>query len=327
MILGLDYLGGAAYGDIILANHPQGWAAGFFDDEFGDCLKVATALAKTGKCPLIRIQLIWHANHQYGDGDIQAITAKAKKWESFKSQFQNIRVQLSPFCEHTLSDASRYLDLCLLNAPHCEVVNSRIQVGGRSNKYRNEFHGCEIKPISSTTPINFSFDGTACVDADVTTYKNNYKNSEVFFFWDAPFNLHTEVGQSDRNWKPSRELIESIVYLAKDKGKDVLPAKWLWKSHSEQKGTGDPRADKPVLICPLKPNHIFLKTRDGHLLETMNYYGPYVDGRQRYYGTQWGYQIAQHAVQLQGDHICDVWADNKKIGTVSPAFRNSEFRS
>ena len=29
-MFGIDYLGGATYGDVILNNHPKGWGAGFF---------------------------------------------------------------------------------------------------------------------------------------------------------------------------------------------------------------------------------------------------------------------------------------------------------
>lgn len=316
-MFGHDFLGAAMYKSVIDKNFPEWAAFGAFDSEFGDCMPAANAAYKRG-CRVFRIQLLWHGNHIYGDADIPAITLAAIRWQKFAAFVTNSTIYLSMFCEHQLQKPDKYLDLVKSLAPDCIPVNSPLKNGALSNKYINEFHAAETKPRASKTPYLFSFDGTACVDADVETYKKNYDKAEVFFMWDARYNMHPESNDKARNCPPDATLLESINKLTISKGKTSLPVGDIWKSHSENKGSNDPRAEKPVYITQEKSSNVELKL-NGKVIHTLTRYsGDMPDGRARYYASKMGYQIAIEP--------CEIWINGKKRGVVNPAFRENEYR-
>lgn len=80
------------------------------------------------------------------------------------------------------------------------------------------------------------------------------------------------------------------------------------------------------MIAPIQTKQISIKARNGQVVGTMTYYGSYTDGRRRYYANDWGYLIADKAKRIQGDKLCEVWANGKKVGVINPAFRDGEFR-
>lgn len=319
-MFGHDFLGAAMYQSVIAKNFPEWAAFGAFDKEFGDCMQAAN-LAYTRGCRVFRIQLLWHGNHIYGDADISAIKAGAEKWSKWKGILSvDTTVYISPFCEHQIQSPDKYLKLIAeASKGACIPVNSPLKNGGLSRVYVNEFHGGEIKPRPSKTPILFSFDGTACVDADLETYKKNYAKAEVFFLWDARYNMHPETNDKARNCPPNADLLESINKLTISKGKTSLPIGDIWKSHSENKGSNDPRAEKPVYITQEKSSKVELKL-NGKVIHTLTRYsGDMPDGRARYYASKMGYQIAIEP--------CEIWVNGKKRGVVNPAFRENEYRS
>lgn len=319
-MFGQDYLAGAKYQDVILKTHPEGWAAGFFAKTFGDALPVVDKLLSTGRCPHVRIQLLWSDTHSFSDKDIPDIKKEAARYEKLRQKYPHVTFELSPFCEHNLSNPDKYLDIVKESAPSCTPVNTPWK-GKLSIKYKNEVHGYAKKPNGK---YNYSFDGTSCVDADVTKLKALHSSSDVFFFWDAPYNLKYEdtdkTPRPKRTYKPSRELLESIIYLSTDKGNTSLPKNWLYKSHSETKPTPDPRRDKPVFIIPIKAKEILLKKPSGEVVEKLLYYGTFSDGRYRYYAKNWGYKIARVC------DLCDVVVNGKIYGRIDPGFRDGQFR-
>ena len=109
------------------------------------------------------------------------------------------------------------------------------------------------------------------------------------------------------------------MVLSNSKGATSLPANWLYKSHAENNGYGDTRAEKPVMIAPVKAAAIELKGPDGRVIETLRYYGSYSDNKRwRYYGTRWGFETL---AQIRGGTSVTVWVNGKKVGSVNPAFR------
>lgn len=331
MIFGMDYLGGAKYPNVIKASHPLGWAAGFFDDTFGDCMPAVKAALSRG-CRHIRIQLFWEPSHVYDNTSLKKIIDKSTRWENFRRQNQTVTVELSVFCEHNLRTPDKFLDVAAKAAPSCIIVNSPLKTGALSQKYKNEFHGAETKPRASSR-FNFSFDGTACVDADVETYKKNYGKSDVFFFWDARFNGKGESNEVDpktqkpipipnrKNW-PDASLIESIEYLKNPKGAASLVSNDLWKSHSENKGNNDTRAEKPVYLSKEKSTFAELRFNGKVIGKLKRYPGDMPDGRARYYFAEMGYKVSKK----YQNKLIEVWINNKFRGTVNPAFRQNEYR-
>lgn len=336
MIYGLDYLGGAKYGNLILKEHPNGWAAGFFSyvDGFGDSLPVVDKLLATGRCPLVRIHLMWKDKHDFSEKDIPKIVSEAKRVAKLIVKYPSVEFRVSPCCEHGQSE-SFMVKVFGAIAPilsRAIPVNTPLHGKGAVLKsYINEFHGADKKPRASGRHM-FSFDGTACVDANITEYKESYKDTEVFFFWDARFNGRWEdvdkTPRAKRTGYPDSNLIDSIIYLHRDKGQTKIEQRnAIYKSHSENKGSKDPRAEKPVFISTSRAKEITLVASNGQTVGTFRYYGTFPGNRHRYYASEMGYQLAEKAKRIQnGNPVVNVFVNKRKIGFINPAFRDGSFR-
>lgn len=331
MIYGLDLLGGAKYGKLLLKEFPTGWAAGLFDNTFGPASGLVEKLIETGKCHHIRIQMLWSDTHRFGDSDIKKLKAIAKPYERLALKYP-VRIELSPFCEHNLKTPDKYLDIVKNEAPSCYPVNTPWQ-GNFSKKYKNEIHGNHKKP-SGTGKYNYSYDGTNAVDSNVTKDKQTHSNADVFFFWHPRFNLKWNMKDNTprpkRTGKPSKEMIRSLIYLANDKCQTSIRKNWLIKSHADNhgptNGKPDQKGDKNLIISPIKSDKILLKTQDGKLVDTLNYYGIFEGGGNRYYSRFYAYQAAETAIKLSGNPLCDIWQKGEKYGTCHPGFRDPTFR-
>lgn len=330
MIYGLDLLASAKYKNVAVKHLPKGWALGGFDNTFGDFAPVAKAVLKKG-CPLIRVQMLWSDTHSFGDKDIPKLKKIAKKYEQLANQFPSAIIELSPFCEHNLQNPDKYLDIVKDIAPSCIPVNTPWK-GALSKKYKNEVHGEHKKPAGAhaVNGFNFSFDGTNCVDEDVESYKDEYEECDVFFFWHPRFNLKWSMKDTtprpQRKAKPSPELVQSIVYLGTPKGQVSVKKFWLVKSHAEKHDAGDLKGDKLLIISPLQAEKILLKAANGKVVETLNYYGTFEGGGYRYYSKRFGYQIAIDAFSLTKSNLCEIWVKGNKQGVCNPGFRDPTYR-
>jgi hypothetical protein len=329
MIYGLDYLGLARYPRIAARDHPKGWAAGCFAETFGDAREAAKELLATGRVPKMRVHLLWSDTHEFGDKDMAALQRLASQWDEIARGHKNTAFELSPFCEHNLKNPDKYLDWVKHFAPSCTPVNTPWN-GALSKKYKNEIHGTKKEALKGN--YNFSFDGDGCVDADSTRIKRRHRKCDTFYWWSYQFNLRKNdndpTPRPEREAVPTPDLIDSIIYLRKQRGQVVLPKGWLWKSHADQHEAPipEPRAFKPVMIGPLKASKLEVCASNGQVICTMPYYGPFADGRHRYYAPAMGYQLAEKAIRIQGSAVCKVFADGKLIGRINPAFREGEFR-
>lgn len=325
----IDYLGGAKYKKLILAQHPITHGAGFFSnvDGFGSALPVIEALAKKG-CLLFRIHLCWKDNHKFTDKDILFVRSEAKKLKAIIKKYPNVKWYVSPCCEHELNEIkwNKFADVVnkQLEGTNYELVNTPNHNKGFVSKLvLNEYHGSEQKPRGGR--YAFSFDGTSSVDSEVQKYKKSYCDAEYFALWEPRFNGRWEgkdiTPRPQRKGWPDKRLIKSVLHLTRIHGQVLLPKKWLYKSHAENKGTGDARAEKPVFLIPLKTEEVVLKALNGQVIERLRYYGEYSDSRSRYYAKTWGYLIAQKAFKLTKDYRVQVWVNNKNYGVIDPAFR------
>lgn len=334
MIYGLDYLGGARYGDLIVKEHPEGWAAGFFFETFGDATPAITKLLSTGRCPLVRIHLLWN-NHLFGATEVERAKRLARKVEAIAQRFKNVKVEVSPFCEHRLQNPDSYLDQVAQQCPSCTIVNSPEYGRGRySKKYKNDCHGSHPKPNGK---YNFSFDGLNCVDTDIEMFKQRHASSDVFFFWHPRFNLKwaekdtTPISQ--RRALPDSNLIDSVIYLKNDRGATKPARGMTLKSHAENHGPSngrpDPKGDKLLIIAQQKAATLELRAANGQTVDTLVYYGSYsgTGGGYRYYSKTWGFLIAEKAQRIQGTGLVKITYNGKELGVVNPAFRDGTFRN
>jgi len=321
MIKGLDLLAGAQYAKEVVYAARQGFAIGLFAETFGDAYSTAEAALKAG-CKLLRMQLIWSDTHQFGDKDIKTIKRLAAKYNQLANKYPQADIRLSPFCEHNVSNPDKYLDICQIAAPNCLIVNTPYK-GALSKKYINEKHGDTHAPLSGRH--HYSDDGLEITNSDAKALQEKHKNAEVFFHWSCRFNLRYREKDSTprpqrikeaKQRKPTIDYINSITYLFSDKGTYNLDGKTLLKSHSEKHDANDKKGDKLLFITPTKASHITLK-RNGKVIGKLNYYGPFEDGRSRYYAPQMAYKYGANV---------EVWVGNKKLGVVNCGFRSKPYR-
>jgi hypothetical protein len=329
MIYGLDFLGLPKYADVAVREFPAGWALGAFANTFGDAFPVVREIVRSGRCPHVRMQLLWSDSHSFSLADMPLVISEAKRYNKLAGNNPKTKFELSVFCEHNIPNPDPWLDQVAAAAPNCRIVNTPYK-GALSRKYKNEVHGSHPRPKG---PYNYSYDGTSCVDADVMADKRQYRNSEVFFFWIPQFNQKKNA--TDPTPRPQRKVIptsgqiDSVIYLHNHAGAGIsLPSNFLWKSHADQHAEPypEPRASKPVLICPVKADRFELVADNGQVVDVLPYYGPFADGRSRYYLGDFGYQVSEKALRIQGHPVLQLRSGRKIHGKVNPAFRAGNFR-
>lgn len=334
---GIDYLGGAKYAKVVLEEHPHGWAAGFFSNVFGDALPVVERLLSTGRCPLVRLHLSWRDDHKQTAKDIPGVIKEARRCARIIDRYPNIRWLFSGGCENNWkqAEAIKVRDAVKAIHPRIEYVHSPENPRNTIPGCINEYHGKASRPAAGPFIFSFDSDVGGAEDSNVEAKKAAFGAGEVFFYWSPRCNGRWETNDKtprpNRKGWPDGKLLDSLIYLRQERGATKLPANWIYKSHSENKGPGkggkfDPRAEKPVFIVPPKAREIQLRADNGQVVATLRYYGTYHDGRHRYYASAWGFEIADKAKRIQGHPLCGVFVNGKKIGVINPAYRDGSYR-
>lgn len=337
MRYGLDFLLGSNYGDLILKEFPDQWAAGFIlntttaPTKKPNAWPVIEALLKTGRCPEIRLHAIWDDKHQYIEKrDLPVILREAKRAEALRGKFPGVKVLFSWFCEHNenASTIKKVYNEVKKVMPTVTFVNC-VWKGAIVPGITNEVHGGHKPPPG---PFLFSYDGKSCFDSDVEKDKKTYRSAGIFFFWFPQMNGRLKADDKTprpqrKAWPTSRE-IDSAIYLSTPSGVGTkLPKGYLFKSHADRHLTPpEPRAGKPVLIAPVANAKIHLTTRSGQVVDSFKYAGSFTGGGYRYYAGDWGYLTAEKAKRIQGDNRCQLRVNGKVIAEVNPAFRSGGFR-
>lgn len=321
MMYGLDFLGLPRYAKVAKETFPNNFALGCFSSTFGDSRPAVEAILDTGKCAALRVHLMWKDNHLYTERDISLAVKEAKKWREIS---EDILFYVSPWCEWQakVSLLSKLHDAIMEILPHAYYVNTPEypSVGTTLVGVINEVHGNKALPVHDDYIM--SFDGSAVVDSDIEGIKKRHFRAKIMFFWEPRFNGRWETTDTTprpkrKGW-PDKKLIKSVIALSECCCEVHLPPKWLYKSHAENKGNGDPRAEKPLIIAPVKAPFVMLRNASRTVLAKFKYYGPYEGGGYRYYNGKWGYEIALEPLQ--------VWANNRQYGVVNPAFRCGGWR-
>ena len=329
MMFGLDHLGGAKYRAVAVAEHPEGWACGSFAKTFGSAWPFANELLATGRCPRFRMQALW-TNHTYNPKrDDPQIRQELRKALALKNTHHDKDIRFSPVCENLIT-GQQSADLFGWLRRESQGALVLVQSGPPS-KYAdvNEVHGDKGKPLSGR--MDFSFDGQSCVDCDVEKLKRLFSDAETFYFWNAQHNGKLKDADktpiANRKAWPVPQLIDSIIYLHRDSGKVSVPKRWTYKSHADQHSVPpEPRALKPVLIIPQKTSRVQFVADNGQVVYTSSSPQPFVDGRWRYYFSDYGYIIAEKARRIQGHSLVTVIVNGKAMAKLNPAFRAGDFR-
>lgn len=327
-MFGLDFLGGAKYPDLVRKKLPKGWALGIFLDTFGDASKLIEQVAKGGKCPAIRVHLAWKDQHDFKPSEFGKIAKKAEIIEKLARKYKIVQFYISPACEHRLSssEAVQLLKMTAAKAPSCVIINNP-EKGSGVPGFLTEKHG----DGSETPHAIASWDGTSCVDGDVTRWKQLTSKCEIQFLWEPRFNWRRESDDTTprpkrKGW-PDATLIDSVVFLTSNRGNvGSLPSKALFKTHAENNGEADHRAEKPVYIHPTKDDFAELVCLNQKVIHSMMYFGPYEGGGYRYYASEWGFKLAEKARKLSGSPLVKIRVNGKEFGPINPGFRAGYFR-
>jgi hypothetical protein len=337
MLPGLDLLGGPCFTRTAAGAYPAGWAVGCFWDFFGSGEKFCDAMYAAG-CRIFRIQGTWDPNHDYGSGYRKLAIENAKEVNAWSLAHKDAQVFYSPYCEHPHPKSIMlplFTDLIKV-ANNITYVNSILRSPKRNGEevpgIITEVHNSA--PVPKNRPYLFSFDGEDANESDVTAYKKKHAGAQIFFLWNSRFNGKFEADDEakpvhKRTGWPDRKLIQSIQYLWNAIGEvSKLPERYLSKSHAENNGEGDRKAEKYCLIIPSKLDRIDLYDIRRIKIATMRREAsprivrPWSKDKPgwRYYADKWGFEISEMARIKSGSPIVIFDVDKKRF-RVNPAFR------
>jgi len=310
---------------------------GVFWDFFGDGRKFCDAMYAAG-CRIFRIQGTWDKDHNYGSGYRKLAIENAKEVNAWSLAHKDAQVFYSPFCEHAHPRSVMlplFKDLIKV-ANNITYVNSILRSPRRNGEevpgIITEVHN--TAPVPKNRPYLFSFDGEDANENDVVLYRKRHSEAQIFFLWNSRFNGKFEADDEakpvhKRNGWPDKKLIQSIQYLWTDRGDvSTLPPRYLSKSHAENDGKGDAKAEKYCLIIPVKQNTIDLYDIGRRKVATMTRVkDPRVERPWskdnpgwRYYATLWGFEISHKARLSTGSPIVTFDVGRKRF-RVNAAFR------
>lgn len=336
---GIDYLLAGKYPEVVIENHPKGFACGFIWEVDGSPKtdKVINKLLISGKCLKTRIHLSWRDDHNFSEKDIPIAVAKAREVAKIVEKHPTVEFYVSPWLEHRAS-------LSLLNKlvpqvknalpSRVKYVNSYIDGGAYLPNEINEVHHTFTVPKGKYI---HSFDGVTALDADVEKYKKVHNKAELFFFWDwsanSRYSSEDPTPRKDRKLKLPSQLIKSFVLMSKPKGKTSLPSKDLFKAYAEAEPLGSdhskpiPRSWKPLFIVGDKADSIILKAKK-KTVAIFKFEKKYAHGYGYVYrSSDWGIDIAEKILKLKKNTVANVWVGKKKLGKVNVVFRENLYRN
>jgi hypothetical protein len=349
----IDYKAAPKYGNVILAEHPEGIGSGGFVHVDGWPIAIPTYddLLATKRSPFCRLELAWDDNHRFGDDFVRLVQNNAKLSRPLLEKYPHIDFYVAPVTEHRLDKRSwdKFATVTEneLRGLRYQLVNSPLREGFIHDSLINEQHGTDFKPRGKR--FAHSYDGDNIVDSDVTKDKLLLKNAEYMSVWNSQFNGNRVIQERDEQGKPVKiprdkrkfyvsagSQYDSFLYVAiNDRGDIRLPLGWTLKSHGDQHSVPPQGKDqKPVIITPKneKYDQIVFKAKNGQVIDVAKYFGPLNEkpnGKligHRYYCTDWGFILSEKAKRISGDPVVEIWVKGKRVGRCNLAFRSGTFR-
>lgn len=197
--IGIDYILGGMYRKAILKAHPPGWMAGFLwkASWIPSSKKVIRQLCASGKCPRMRISLVWDDNHTFKKKHVRLVKKRAKALRKIIFDYPQIYFYVQPFLEphHVDDDVNRAAIKALKNIlPADVVIVTGDGFGGRGIIHEGHHAGYRGQQI-------FSFDGLDCMESNVQTWKHRAKDAYIFFLWRRECNGNPPGPKRSRLWR------------------------------------------------------------------------------------------------------------------------------
>lgn len=345
MEIGMSYLGGAKYHDVIVAAHPNGAPARFFvqPEIFGCPLETVKELVNQKQVTKIAINLAWQDDHVFKQTDLDAaVELFINKWVRYIKRNPQVTFYVSGATEHNLTTeqaqtlAARILAIAPVNVVY--VNNPLPKFGGQLIKGKrivNDVHG---KDSVVKGDYIYDYDGLNMADDDIKARLTQHKAALLFFLWHPAFNgrLKTDdkTPRPERKSWPTAELICDLydtIALARvpNQGRFTLPTGAIYKSHADRHVTPpESRAYKPVFLSQIQQDVVEMRTANGKLLATSSKRQPLdiAPNTSRHYFNESGVDLARKAEKLAGTPIVNLVVNGGIIGRINPALRAGKFR-
>lgn len=275
-------------------------------------------------------------------------------WKTFfQTDFPYVGVAVSPILEHNLKQSTWNILAQVVkdNWPGVAISNSSMaSTTSNDDLIWVEQHG--NTGLRANSKI-ISTDGIEIMDIDSMKYKKDASRAFLRFRWSRRNNCRDQGDFDDPRrrtncLKGKESEQQAAVYdepgpipkrifacnNEKDaNGNDIFSIKNIWKPLSEDKGTGDQRANLPVFIpSGFKHANAELVTYDGRRVGTLGYYGKYSDGRPRLYSGYPGGSKKTGREFQKAAHISSgypwVWAKQGSVcrGPFLPGRRQGSYR-
>jgi len=267
-----------------------------------------------------------------------------------KDSYPKTKFGFSPVLEHNLSpEAWNVLaDVTLEICPGITLVNNAVN-GVAVKKYKGsliERHGTGNDILNADI---VSTDGAEITDSNIPEYLKKTNKAEYVYSWSRVYNCRTNavefVDPRKRTACPNgaqSQLLAHIFDQREDAPKFVgkncrkivtFSSPWVNKPFSEDKGTGDQRANYPVIIIKDKSSALSVLDFKGNSVGTVGYYGTYDPLKGHRYYAKWrggsnlsGYQYEIKARQSSGNPNTWLKAGNVCYGPVILGRRAGSFR-
>lgn len=325
-----EILGGAKYQRAALANVPRDRGVKLFANTFGNAKPLARKFAERGH-PIIAMQGTWAGDsHNYTGAHRKTAIREAVAFDNIASLFPTQDFYYSPYCEHNHGAAhmNELLEEIESKCEHLILFNSPNKNGVILPRWLNEVHGDYNPRDLRGVEYMWACDGMSIYDCDFARWMREHERAILKWAWIAQFNCKHKTTEklpiNQRKVRPVKKQFLSIGYMEAGKSPDTnLPAKFTWKSHSDQSNDRPRgREQKPVLICPVASEYADLINEKGRRVHRLFRNGNYHDGRPLYRASKWGYEIGQRYGRSLRLRI-----NGKIYGTIDPGFRQNEYRT
>lgn len=272
------------------------------------------------------------------------LKARTKVYRDLAERFPNTKFLVSPLLEHNASSAAfRSAANSVLSVwPTVQLVNSAMECNGE--RYKGAYRECHGDVIKGQAEIN-SLDGEDATDINMPKFVKATASQVVRFIWSRVYNCRNNGPFQDprkRTSCPKPNNFKLLSHIA-----DVRPpappqgfacstrefkAPMIWKPFADDHGTGDARANFPVLIVDMTPKkNVEVVAHNGTKVGTLAYYGGFEGKLHRWYSRYpggsglSGYGFEERA-ERQGSPWVWIKQGSRCVGPIVPGYRNGVYR-
>lgn len=318
-----DCIDGVRSGGNVMA----GWFANSWKESPGDPYPKAKRILQSEKFSCARVQGFW--SYQHKPASLAIVKQQVKIWARLQDEAGK-KIYFSPSCEYDKSTPKSLVKQWIATIRAAGLTPVLTPMGGPVVPgVLIEKHGDKV-----TGSQCFSTDGQSAVDCDFAKLIKLNSTAEYGLAWIPRYNCSVAGANpppAQRVHAPSVRDIRMVDALFDACTYGDLTGKQLYKLAAEDKGTGDPRANKPLLILKEKAEFAAILDSKGGLLCKFPYYDTYLNDGHRYYSGSgprlYGYEIAELARKNTGSDVICVRVGTKVYRIGSGQFRHGYYQA